>query len=87
MVETRTRSAGSRDGVTSGSGPAGADAVVTARGTLKAGVTRLCGAVFGGPDQDKKKNKKVKESVAGLLGATFADTSDTSAQEESRPYS
>jgi len=82
MVETRTRSPESRDGVTSGSRPAGAAAVVTARGTLKAGVTRLCGAFFGGPDQDKKKNKKVKESVAGLLGATYAVTSDTSAQEK-----
>jgi hypothetical protein len=54
--------------------------VAAARGTLKAGVTRLCGAIFGGPDQDKKE-KKIKESVAGLLGAIFADNSDASVQD------
>ena len=81
MFETETRPPGSRGDATSGSGPAGADAVAAAPGKPKTGIARLCGAIFGGPDQDKKE-KRVKESVAGLLGAIFADTSDASAQDK-----
>jgi hypothetical protein len=82
MVKTGTLSPGSRSGVTSGSRPAGAGAVATAWGKLKAGVTRLRYAIFGVPDPEKKTKKRVKESVTVLLGATFAATSDTSAQEK-----
>jgi hypothetical protein len=47
------------------------DADAAAQETPEADATR----------QDRKKKKKVNESVTGLLGAIFADTSDTSAND------
>jgi hypothetical protein len=79
MNESGTLSPRSQDGMTSG--PARAGAVATAWGKLEVGVTRLRRAIFGVPDQDKKKKKKVKESVTVLLGTIFADTSGTTAQD------
>jgi hypothetical protein len=80
MNESATLSPGSQDGMTSG--PARAGAAVTPWRKLKVGVTRLRNAIFGVPDQDKKKKKKVKESVTGLLGAIFSNTSDKTAQDK-----
>jgi hypothetical protein len=80
VTESGTLAAESQDDTTSKS--TGAGVVAMAWGKLKGGVTRLRGAIFGAPDPDKSKNKKVKESVTGLLGFIFSDTSDTMAQDK-----
>jgi len=82
MAESRTLTPGSPDDMTSSPGRTGA--LGAAYGKLEAWAARLRVEIFGKPDQEKKKEKKVKESVTGLLGAIFADTSSDAAAQDTK---